>query len=155
LVYFFSTTTAVGNITIYANANAVARLCFGGCAAFEATRAETEIIAAAFTQLGEYLAGLRKTFDLKLEYAGTDFQMETWSQLEKIPYGETRSYKEIACAVNNPKSSIAVGQACHRNPIPIFIPCHRVIGSSGNITGYGGGIALKKKLLKIEGVAAR
>jgi methylated-DNA-[protein]-cysteine S-methyltransferase len=155
LIYYFSAATTIGNITIYAVANTVTRLYFGEYIATGATRAKTEIIAAAFAQLEEYLTESRKTFDFDLEYAGTDFQMAAWRQLRKIPYGKTKSYKEIADAIGNPKSSIAVGQACHKNPIPIFIPCHRVIGTNGSLTGYGGGLALKKKLLMMEGTAAQ
>jgi methylated-DNA-[protein]-cysteine S-methyltransferase len=101
-------------------------------------------------QLTGYLEGSRKIFHLEFVYDGSNFQTSVWNQLKKIPYGETRSYKEIAVGVNSLKSAIAVGRACGKNPIPIFIPCHRVIGSDGNLIGYGGGIKMKKQLLEIE-----
>ncbi|GHT91141.1 methylated-DNA--protein-cysteine methyltransferase [Alphaproteobacteria bacterium] len=147
---YFCYKTIIGDVTICANKKAITRLCFGECQDVDAENIETEIIKKAFAQLIEYLNGLRKIFDLKLEYNGSDFQMSVWDQLKRIPYGMTKTYREIAGNINNPKSSLAVGGACGKNPIPIFIPCHRVIGSNGNLTGYGGGIALKKKLLEIE-----
>lgn len=101
-------------------------------------------------QLDEYLSGKRKTFDIPYKLYGTDFQMKVWTALTKIPYGETRSYKEIAESIESPRACRAVGMANHYNPIMIVIPCHRVIGSSGSLVGYGGGIDLKEKFLKIE-----
>ena len=100
--------------------------------------------------LKEYLEGKRKEFDIEINPKGTDFQKMVWKELLKIPYGETRSYKDIAARVNNPKGSRAVGMANNKNPIPIIIPCHRVIGSNGNLTGYAGGVNIKEKLLRIE-----
>ncbi|GHT98533.1 methylated-DNA--protein-cysteine methyltransferase [Alphaproteobacteria bacterium] len=147
---YFSHETIIGNITICANKKAITRLCFGECSGVDIENAETEIIKRAFAQLTEYLNGSRKRFDLKLEYNGSDFQMSVWNQLKRIPYGKTKTYREIAGNINNPKSSLAVGGACGKNPIPVFIPCHRVIGSNGNLTGFAGGINLKKKLLEIE-----
>ncbi|MDR2724012.1 MAG: methylated-DNA--[protein]-cysteine S-methyltransferase [Holosporaceae bacterium] len=111
---------------------------------------ETSIIKEAYTRLNEYFSGKRKQFEIELEYQGTDFQLSVLEQLKKIPYGKTRTYQEIACNIGNPKSAVAVGQACGRNPIPIFIPCHRVIGANGSLVGYNGGISIKKKLLEIE-----
>ncbi|MDR3155743.1 MAG: methylated-DNA--[protein]-cysteine S-methyltransferase [Holosporaceae bacterium] len=146
----FSRETVIGNIAIYANEKAVTRLCFGKCSDAAIENAETEIIKEAFAQLQEYLNGSRTKFDLKFEYGGSNFQMAVWDQLKKIPYGETRTYKKIADNSNNPKSCRAVGVACGQNPIPIFIPCHRVIGSNGNLTGYGGGLHIKKRLLEME-----
>ena len=97
-----------------------------------------------------YLSGERRTFDLPLAPEGTAFQKAVWAELEKIPYGETRSYGQIAAQVGNAKACRAVGMANHRNPIPIFIPCHRVIGADGSLTGYGGGLDCKKVLLRLE-----
>jgi len=102
------------------------------------------------TQLDEYFAGKRSRFDLPLNPIGTDFQRRVWNALSDIPYGETRSYKQIACAVGNPKACRAVGMANNKNPIWIIIPCHRVIGSGGSLTGYGGGLEMKQKLLDLE-----
>jgi methylated-DNA-[protein]-cysteine S-methyltransferase len=111
---------------------------------------ETEEMANVFEQIQEYLRGKRKIFDVKMLLRGTDFQKKVWEQLEKIPHGETRSYKEIAQQIGVPKSARAVGMANHHNPIPLIIPCHRVIGASGKLVGYGGGLDLKQKLLTLE-----
>jgi len=104
----------------------------------------------AIAQLEEYFAGNRKTFDLPLKPSGTAFQMAVWRALQDIPYGQTRSYGEIAAAVGNAKASRAVGMANNRNPISIIIPCHRVIGSDGRLVGYGGGLPIKVALLDLE-----
>ena len=102
-------------------------------------------------QILEYLAGTRKTFDLPLRPHGTPFQQKIWDALREIPWGETRSYKDIALAVDCPKGFQAVGMANRANPLPILIPCHRVVGSSGKLTGYAGGIDKKIWLLRHEG----
>jgi len=101
-------------------------------------------------QLRAYFAGEIESFDLPLAPAGTTFQQKVWSDLRKIPYGETISYGELAKRIDNPKASRAVGLANGSNPIPIVIPCHRVIGSNGKLTGYGGGLPIKEKLLALE-----
>lgn len=104
----------------------------------------------AFAQVQEYFEGKRKEFDFPYELNGTEFQKSVWKLLCDIPYGETRSYKEIAIAVGNPKASRAVGMANNKNPIAIVVPCHRVIGVNGKLVGYAGGLDMKTKLLKIE-----
>lgn len=101
-------------------------------------------------QLDEYFAGERQEFELELAPAGSPFQLEVWSALRAIPYGETASYGEIAAAVGQPGAARAVGGANNRNPIAIIIPCHRVIGASGSLTGYGGGLPRKQQLLALE-----
>ncbi|MGN1272803.1 MAG: methylated-DNA--[protein]-cysteine S-methyltransferase [Lactobacillus sp.] len=101
-------------------------------------------------ELEEYFAGKRKEFDLPLRAEGTDFQKKVWEQLRKIPYGETRTYGEVAQMMGNPKASRAIGMANHNNPILILTPCHRVIGSDGSLTGYAAGIEAKKYLLDFE-----
>lgn len=106
--------------------------------------------AAARQQLTAYFAGELKSFDLKLNPGGTEFQMQVLEELQKIPYGLTASYGDIAKRIGRPKAVRAVGAANGRNPIPIIIPCHRVIGSTGKLTGFGGGIPTKKALLKLE-----
>ena len=111
---------------------------------------ETTLIKKATSQLFEYLNGKRKDFNLPLLKEGTDFQISVWNELLKIPYGETRSYKDIAIAINNEKAVRAVGMANNRNKIPIFIPCHRVIGSNKKLVGYGGGLEIKEFLLNLE-----
>lgn len=110
----------------------------------------TPLIALAKSQLEEYFQGARKTFTLPLQPAGTPFQRKVWDALCTIPYGETRSYKEIALQIQNPRGCRAVGMANHRNPIMIVIPCHRVIGSSGALVGYAGGLDIKEWLLRHE-----
>lgn len=101
-------------------------------------------------QLQEYFAGQRKDFDLPLHITGTEFQVQVLDALRRIPYGETTSYGEIARRIGRPKAVRAVGAANGRNPIPIIVPCHRVIGSSGDLTGFGGGLDLKEALLRLE-----
>jgi len=113
-------------------------------------KAETPLIKKAAAQLDEYFNGKRKKFDLPLKLNGTDFQVDVWKALQKIPFGETRSYGEIARAIGNPKAVRAVGMANNRNPIVIIVPCHRVIGHDGSLTGYGGGLELKRRLLELE-----
>jgi len=110
-----------------------------------------ERIAPLARQLAEYFAGQRREFDLPLDLRGTDFQKRCWQELLKIPYGETRSYADIARAIGNPAAVRAVGLANGQNPIAIIVPCHRVIGSDGSLTGYGGGLDVKRKLLELEG----
>lgn len=110
----------------------------------------TPFIASVQTQLEEYFHGTRKTFDVPLNPAGTPFQKAVWRALCTIPCGETRSYKEIALQVNNPKGCRAVGMANNRNPVMIIIPCHRVIGSNGSLVGYAGGLSIKEWLLEHE-----
>jgi methylated-DNA-[protein]-cysteine S-methyltransferase len=102
-------------------------------------------------QLGEYFAGKRKRFTVKLDFMGTDFQKSVWQALLTIPFGQTRSYGDIARQVGNPKAVRAVGAANGRNPISIIAPCHRVIGSTGKLTGFAGGLKTKAQLLALEG----
>ncbi|HEY2544459.1 MAG TPA: methylated-DNA--[protein]-cysteine S-methyltransferase, partial [Candidatus Acidoferrum sp.] len=101
-------------------------------------------------QLEAYLAGKLQEFDLPLALDGTEFQLLVWQNLRKIPYGETTSYGQLAKRIGKPEASRAVGLANGSNPIPIIIPCHRVIGSNGDLTGFGGGLPLKKRLLALE-----
>jgi len=114
-------------------------------------RKETVLIKKAAAQLDEYFCGKRKVFELPLVLHGTVFQVRVWNALKKIPFGKTRSYGEIAAMIGNPKACRAVGMANNRNPVAIIVPCHRVIGSDGSLTGYGGGLELKRNLLKLEG----
>lgn len=102
-------------------------------------------------QLQEYFEGSRSSFDLPLAPEGTDFQKLVWEELLKIPYGESRTYSEIAVAIGRPKASRAVGNAINKNPIAIIIPCHRVIGKDSSLRGYAGGLELKEMLLRLEG----
>ena len=120
---------------------------FGG--ASEA--AEHPVLVETERQLAEYFAGTRKTFDMRLDFAGTDFQRKVWAALLTIPFGETRSYAQIAKQIGHPTAVRAVGAANGKNPISIIAPCHCVIGSSGKLTGFGGGLPVKARLLALEG----
>ena len=111
---------------------------------------KTPLITRAVEQLEEYFAGNRKEFDLPVKLSGTEFQKKAWVTLLDIPYGETRTYKQQAEAVGNIKACRAVGAANGKNPISIMFPCHRVIGANNKLTGYGGGIHIKKALLELE-----
>ena len=113
---------------------------------------ESPLIKTAMQELNEYFDGKRKDFDLPIDPQGTEFQKKDWAELRKIPYGETRTYKQIAEAIGCPKGFRAVGLANHKNPIIIVIPCHRVIGANGALVGYAGGLHLKERLLEIEGI---
>ncbi|HSZ36431.1 MAG TPA: methylated-DNA--[protein]-cysteine S-methyltransferase [Acidimicrobiales bacterium] len=111
------------------------------------------VLKETSSQLDEYFEGERTDFDVQMELDGTDFQREVWTELTRIPYGETISYGELARRVGRPSAPRAVGQANGRNPIPIIVPCHRVLASNG-IGGYGGGLKVKRQLLAVEGVTA-
>ena len=108
------------------------------------------VLVEAARQLDQYFAGQRKEFELKLEFRGTDFQKRVWDELLKIPFGETRTYGEIARRLGNVNAMRAVGAANGRNPIPIIAPCHRVIGASGALVGFGGGLEVKEYLINFE-----
>jgi methylated-DNA-[protein]-cysteine S-methyltransferase len=111
---------------------------------------DVPVLKLAAEQLKSYFAGLLDHFDLPLAFRGTEFQNKVWSELTKIPHGQTISYGELARRVGSPKASRAVGLANGKNPIAIIVPCHRVIGANGTLTGYGGGLPRKKKLLELE-----
>ena len=111
---------------------------------------ETEVLQETHKQLVEYFDGKRQDFDIPINPRGTDFQQQVWCELLKIPYGETRSYKDIALALGNDRASRSVGNANNKNPIPIIIPCHRVIGADNKLVGYAGGVEIKNFLLQLE-----
>jgi methylated-DNA-[protein]-cysteine S-methyltransferase len=112
---------------------------------------KNRLLAETWAQLLAYFAGHLREFQVPLDMQGTSFQLRVWRQLGTIPYGETRSYLQIATAIGSPAAVRAVGAANGANPIPIVVPCHRVIGASGKLVGYGGGLPLKKRLLELEG----
>ncbi|MGB9092267.1 MAG: methylated-DNA--[protein]-cysteine S-methyltransferase [Pseudomonas farsensis] len=112
---------------------------------------DNAVLRETARQLGEYFAGQRRTFDLPLDFVGTEFQRQVWAALLAIPFGETRSYRDIAQRIGNPQAVRAVGAANGRNPISIIAPCHRVIGASGSLTGFAGGLPAKQYLLALEG----
>lgn len=115
-------------------------------------RDDHPILIRAARQLREYFAGQRRTFDVQLDFSGTEFQRKVWAALLTIPFGETRSYKQIAVQVGSPAAVRAVGAANGRNPISIIAPCHRVIGANGTLTGFAGGLDVKARLLALEGI---
>lgn len=144
--------TGLGTIGIAETNDKITHLFFDGekFSEKEHLRMETPVLAEAGRQLREYFDGSRREFDLPLAPEGTEFMLRVWKALQDIPYGETRSYKEIAAMTGNSKACRAVGLANNRNPISIFIPCHRVIGANGDLVGYGGGLDKKTFLLDLE-----
>lgn len=154
MLYYLELETIVGQMRIIANEDAIVEIQFvrENKSLGDAQQQETPLLLEAKRQLEEYFAGLRASFSLPLNPQGTEFQKKVWQQLEAIPYGETRTYGQIAAAIGQPKASRAVGGANHNNPIAIMIPCHRVIGANGKMVGYGGGLDIKEKLLRLEGV---
>lgn len=144
----------IGPLTILCDDEALLRIDFGTVEHENAVREQSELICITEGQLEEYMAGTRTEFDLPLKPEGTEFQKKVWNALLLIPYGETKSYKDIAVLIDNPKGCRAVGMANNRNPIPIIIPCHRVIGANGSLIGYGGGLDIKVKLLELERLKA-
>ena len=142
--------TGLGWLTIAADNRALAAIRFGKTLFARGENAPSGVADQAAKQLEEYAAGKRKQFDLPLEPAGTVFQKAVWQALCRIPYGETRSYKQIAEQVGSPAASRAVGMANNKNPIPIVVPCHRVVGSNGALVGYAGGLPFKQQLLDLE-----
>ena len=148
-MYEWMLQSPIGPLTLFSGGEAVMELRFGdlrlggpGCALLE----------RAAEELGEYFAGARRVFTVPLAPAGTPFQRLVWDALREIPYGTTATYGEIAARIGRPGAARAVGSANHHNPLSIFVPCHRVLGANGALTGYAGGLEAKRKLLAIEGV---
>ncbi len=146
---YFTYLTPLGPMTVASDGTAVTHVLFG-THVLEGRAAPTELTNRTANELQEYLAGKRTAFDIPLAPAGTEFQRAVWKALQNIPYGQTRSYADIAAVVGNPQATRAVGSANNRNPIAVLIPCHRVVGSNGKLTGYAGGLALKQRLLDLE-----
>lgn len=143
--------TDIGNIGIVEDGIAITNLYF--CRESypqDAIEQETVLTKEAYRQLKEYLAGMRKEFELPVAPAGTEFQRKVWKALQAIPYGETRSYGEIARIIGQPTASRSIGMANSKNPIMLLIPCHRVIGADGKLVGYAGGMTIKQYLLNLE-----
>lgn len=144
--------STIGRISIADNGRAITDVFFGRIQSLQ-TRfkdKETTLNLQALEEIQEFLAGTRKSFSVPLALKGTPFQVSVWEALQNIPYGETRSYRDIAEEIGNPNSYRAVGLANNKNPVSIIIPCHRVIGANGDMIGYGGGLNKKKRLLDIE-----
>ena len=150
MINYFCYDTEIGTIKISEKDGKIIGLGFSDYKKENEIEKETDPIRKTYLQLKEYLYGKRKNFDIEIEMIGTEFQKKVWKELLNIPYGETRSYKDIAIAIENEKACRAVGNANNKNPIAIIVPCHRVIGSNGSMTGYAGGVDIKEKLLKIE-----
>ena len=148
---FYQFDTPLGPMALGEEGGAIVRLYLPNAPTPRLMSHPTALLEEGRRQLLEYLKGERKEFDLPLAPQGTPFQQAVWAALRDIPWGEVRSYREIAQAVGSPKGFRAVGMANHRNPIPIFIPCHRVVGADGSLTGYAGGLELKRALLAAEG----
>ena len=145
----------IGPLTLHAGPRGLAGLAFPGRGAPDGAVRDPEALAPAATQLAEYFAGERHAFDLELALSGTPFQLDVWGRLRAIPYGETTAYGEIAREIGRPDRARAVGAAVGRTPIPIIVPCHRVVGADGSLTGYGGGLPRKRSLLELEGAGSR
>ncbi len=152
--YYLTTPSPLGEVTIQCTDNGISGVWFET----HTTKPEQlgslnprhPMLQAAVAQLQEYFAGKRQRFDLAFDVQGTDFQRSVWQALTTIPCGETWSYKQLAEAINNPKAVRAVGLANGKNPVSVFVPCHRVIGANGKLTGYAGGVERKQKLLELE-----
>lgn len=143
--------TPVGPVGIVENGTAVTHVFFGLMAQPEQVEwEETPLLRQTATQLDEYFQGSRRTFDVPLSPQGTEFEQMVWKALQTIPHGETRSYADIARQIGRPAACRAVGHANSLNPIGIIIPCHRVIGANGKLTGYAGGLPIKQYLLELE-----
>lgn len=143
----FTMESPIGLLTVEETNGAITALRFGGDAVSEPS---TPLLRQAKQQLNEYFTARRRHFDLPLCPHGTPFQKAAWSALCRIPYGQVRTYAQQAAAIGKPRACRAIGMANHNNPIPIFIPCHRVIGVGGKLTGYAGGLDTKRYLLTLE-----
>ena len=148
--YYNYYNTPIGVVTISSDGKSVTSLKMGKQGGFQGERKRDDVLDEAYTQLCQYLKGERETFDLPLNPDGSDYQKKVWQLLMDVPYSKTVTYKDLALAMGKKKSFRAVGGAVSRNPILIFIPCHRVVGLDGSLTGYSGGRDVKEKLLNIE-----
>ena len=153
-VFYTTLESSVGTLLLAGDSQALRMVSFQSSKHAEPPQADWKQDKAPFAevirQLRAYFRGERKEFDLPLAPEGTEFQLRVWNRLRTIPYGETISYAQLAERIGNPKAVRAVGLANGSNPIPIIIPCHRVIGSDGSLTGFGGGLPTKKMLLELE-----
>lgn len=164
-IYFTEMDSPIGTITLATSDKGICFIEFGSvkttCSAAQRKLNKLQIHAElknddvplyeAKRQISEYFSAERETFDLPLDLIGTNFQKLVWDQLTNIPYGVTKSYKQIALEIGAPKAVRAIGGANNQNPVPIIVPCHRVIGSNGSMVGYGGGLDKKEALLRLEG----
>ena len=154
MIYTTECASPVGTLVLEGDGRALTRVRFPGEPVGDGTEArirDAAPFATVIAQLQEYFAGTRRRFELPLAPGGTPFQLKVWRELLKIPYGRTITYAELAGRIGNEKACRAVGAANGRNPLPIVVPCHRVIGADGSLTGFGGGIEAKRRLLVLEG----
>ncbi len=142
--------TPAGDVTIISEDKALTRLIFGVYDPPNAVNEENTCLYDAIMEINQYFFGQRHSFTLKLDPETTPFTKKVYEYVSTIPYGSTKNYEEVAAAIGEPKAARAVGNALNRNPLPLFIPCHRVIGKDGDLVGYVGGLELKKKLLELE-----
>ena len=150
-IWFYQ--TKIGEIGIGEENGAIVRVTFGremGGLPADFEMVETPLTKLTAVEIREYLEGKRRTFDVPLEMKGTEFQKKVWKALLDIPYGKTATYRQIAAAAGSPQGGRAVGRANHDNPIAILVPCHRVVGANGKLTGYAGGLEIKQALLELE-----
>lgn len=152
-ISYLSTASPIGDLRLVASPNGLRRIDLPPAGPPETTWVEesTPILAEVVRQLTDYFAGDRRTFDLPLEPEGTDFQLSVWKVLRAIPFGQTISYGEQARRLGDANKARAVGSANGRNPLPIVVPCHRVVGADGSLTGFSGGVEAKRWLLEHEG----
>ena len=147
--------TPLGRLRLVSDGHALLRIEFSDSHESDGQQRSDQVLQQTATQLQQYFAGDRETFSVPLAAQGTEFQQGVWAALRAIPFGETCSYRDIAESIGNPKAVRAVGAANGRNPIPIIVPCHRVIGSNGSLTGFAGGLAAKQQLLSLEGITIK
>lgn len=152
-IYYKYIQSPIGILTVISDCKGICGITFGNSNCIKnAVYKSTPIIEQAIIELNEYFRGNRKVFETPISLYGTDFQKKVWNCLTTIEYGQTMSYSQVAQLAGNKKACRAVGMANNRNPIPIIIPCHRVIGKNGALVGYAGGLEIKKFLLKLEGL---
>ncbi len=154
-MFYYLYQTPAGQLQIFAGMEYITGISFFEKKVQGAIKEETFLIKKMYSELDEYFNGKRESFEVPIKPSGTPFQQSVWQALLKIPYGETLSYKQLAAMIGKPSACRAVGMANNRNPIPIVIPCHRVIGTNGDLTGYAGGLDIKRKLLAIEKLRAK
>lgn len=147
-MYIYTYQTKIGPITIHESNQKVTKILINEIN--PQNTGESNLTKQAIEEINEYLDHKRTEFTIPLDPQGTDHQIKVWNELKKIPYSETRTYKELATSLGNPNASRAIGSACSKNPIMIIVPCHRVIGTNGKLTGYAGGIGVKEKLIELE-----
>ena len=147
-LYYRNIKTIIGNLLLVSDGKSLFEIKF--CNEKNVNNSDITILLETENQLTQYFAGERQTFDIPLKLIGTDFQLSVWHELQKIPYRETISYQELAEKIGDKNKSRAVGNANGKNPIPIIIPCHRVIQKNGKLGGFGGGVSVKKYLLDLE-----